>query len=124
MSGEVLQIGEAKVFVAAAEGGAALNERFASDLMSDAWSLARWIDVIAVPASRLGPDFFRLETRIAGEVTQKFVNYGVRFAVIGDIAPELERSKALRDYVYEANRGRHVWFVDTVDALKAKLAER
>ena len=31
-------------------------------------------------------DFFKLSTRIAGEILQKFVNYGVKMAIIGVVS--------------------------------------
>src|SRR5580698_1956196 len=47
-------------------------------------------DMIAIPVTRLGDDFFRLETRIAGEVLQKFLQYRHRVAIVGDISQYLE----------------------------------
>ncbi|APU16671.1 MULTISPECIES: DUF4180 domain-containing protein [Actinoalloteichus] len=77
---------------------------------------------VAVPAGRLDESFYRLRTGFAGEVMQKFVNYNVRLAVIGDIAAHLASSSALRALVEESNRGRHVWFLPDLDALDARLA--
>ena len=53
---------------------------------------------------------------------QKFVNYQIRLAVVGDLSAQLERSSALRALVHESNRGRHVWFVDRIEDLDALLA--
>ncbi|WP_406044718.1 DUF4180 domain-containing protein [Micromonospora sp. NBC_00898] len=80
-------------------------------------------EVVAVPASRLGDDFFSLGTRFAGEIMQKFVNYRLRLAVVGDISRHLAASAALRALVHESNRAEHVWFVPDLDALDARLAE-
>jgi hypothetical protein len=79
-------------------------------------------EVVAVPASRLGDDFFALGTRFAGEIMQKFVNYRLRLAVVGDISRHLAASAALRALVHESNRAEHVWFVPDLDALDARLA--
>ncbi|MBM0225755.1 DUF4180 domain-containing protein [Micromonospora sp. ATA51] len=79
-------------------------------------------EVVAVPASRLDPDFFALGTRFAGEIMQKFVNYRLRLAVVGDISRHLAASAALRALVHESNRAEHVWFVPDLDALDARLA--
>ena len=78
-------------------------------------------EVVAVPASRLDEDFFSLGTRFAGEVMQKFVNYRLRLAVVGDISRHLAASAALRALVQESNRADHVWFVPDLDALDARL---
>jgi hypothetical protein len=77
---------------------------------------------VAIPVARLGEDFFRLSTGVAGEVIQKFVNYRRRLAVVGDVSAHLAQSDALRDFVIESNRGEHVWFVRDLAELEARLA--
>ncbi len=79
-------------------------------------------DWIAIPVARLDPDFFTLSSGIAGEFVQKFVNYGQRLAVVGDISGRLEQSNALRDFVRESNRGRQVWFVADGEVLARRLS--
>lgn len=109
-----------RVLAADPQGPAVRTERDAVDLIGAGMEHgAAWV---AVPAARLGDDFFRLETRIAGETIQKFVNYQMRLAVVGDLSAHLARSKALRDFVYESNRGLHVWFVADLAELEARLA--
>ena len=73
-----------------------------------------------VPVARLAPEFFVLTSGVAGAVVQKFVNYRVRLAVVGDVSGFVAESTALRDFVREANRGRQTWFV----ADEAELAGR
>jgi len=63
-----------------------------------------------------------LSTGVAGEVIQKFVNYQVRLAIVGDVALAASRSQPLSDFIAESNRGRHVWFVADMDDLAARLA--
>lgn len=65
-------------------------------------------DWIAVPVERFDPAFFDLSTGVAGEFVQKFVNYGQRLAIVGEVPGE---SAALRGFVRECNRGRQVRFV-------------
>jgi hypothetical protein len=93
-----------------------------SDLIGSAW--AEGANVIAIPVSRLDPAFFDLRSGVAGEMTQKFVNYRLRIAVVGDISAHVARSDALRDFVWESNRGTHVWFVPDEGSLQDKLAGR
>jgi hypothetical protein len=93
-----------------------------SDLIGNAW--VESADMIALPVSRLDPEFFRLESRFAGEFVQKMVNYQLKLAVIGDVSAFEARSSAFRDFVRESNRGNHVWFVRDEDALREKLAAR
>ncbi|GAA3466211.1 DUF4180 domain-containing protein [Nonomuraea roseola] len=90
----------------------------ATDLIGAAFLGAQ---MIAIPADRLDQRFFTLSTRFAGEVMQKFVNYRLRLAVIGDISRHLEASSALRDLVHESNQADHIWFLPDLDALDARL---
>lgn len=83
-------------------------------------ALGHGVELVVLPVRRLAVEFFTLRTGVAGEVVQKFVNYRLRLAVVGDISGHVTRSIALRDFVVEANRGRQLWFVDT----PAELAER
>jgi hypothetical protein len=74
---------------------------------------------IAIPKSAVAEDFFVLSTGIAGEILQKFVTYRVSLAIIGDYSRYT--SKPLRDFIYESNKGRHVFFVSTEEEAIAKL---
>jgi hypothetical protein len=72
---------------------------------------------VIIPKSAICEDFFKLSTGIAGEVAQKFVNYGFRVAIVGDFSGYT--SKPLRDYIYECNNGRHINFIATeADAIE------
>ena len=74
---------------------------------------------IAVYKSAIAEDFFKLSTGIADEVAQKFVNYSYRLAIIGDFSGYT--SKPLRDYIYECNKGGHLYFVADEDEAAKKL---
>lgn len=67
--------------------------------------------MILIPVRRFDDDFFRLRTCIAGEIVQKFVTYGRRVAIAGDISRYVAESCAFRDFVCVANRGNQIWFV-------------
>jgi hypothetical protein len=79
-------------------------------------------ELMVIPAERFKDEFFDLKTRIAGEFLQKFVTYRVRVAILGDISRHVGASKALRDFVYECNRGDSVWFVSDVAELNTRAA--
>jgi hypothetical protein len=68
---------------------------------------------IALSKATVAEDFFILSTGLAGEVLQKFVNYGVKLAIYGDFSRYT--SKPLRDFIGESNRGRHVFFTSTAE---------
>ena len=61
---------------------------------------------------------------VAGEITQKFVNYQLKLAVIGDVSAAAAASQPLADYIWETNRGDHIWFFDDEAGLVEKLAGR
>lgn len=109
----------AKVLHYPTEGPKVATDRDAVDLMAQ--SFDHRPDLILLPVERLDEGFFTLSTRIAGEIVQKFVTYGMRLAIIGDISHHLEASGSLRDYVRETNQGRQVWFVADLDELDAQL---
>lgn len=120
MTGAVRTLGGLPVFVLDADGPLLDGERAATDVIGEMYgSNAR---TVAIPLTRLAPGFLELRTRIAGEVTQKFVNYGVRPVFVGDVSQAVAGSDALRDYVRECNRGRQVWFVADLAELEARLA--
>jgi hypothetical protein len=108
-----------RIFECAAEGTPLRSGRDATDLMSMAWE--HRANLVVISAKRLGDDFFRLKTGIAGEIVQKFVNYHLRLAIVGDITRYLEESTALRDFVRESNRGNHIWFVTDLEELGRRL---
>ncbi|MEU0970284.1 DUF4180 domain-containing protein [Streptomyces sp. NPDC005917] len=108
-----------RVLRCAADGPALDGESAALDLVGDAFG--QDAELVAVPAERVGAEFFRLRSGVAGAVAQKFANYRLRLAVVGDISRHLAGSSALRDFVYEANRGRQLWFVSDDRELEDRL---
>lgn len=97
------------------------GEQDVTDLLGLTWG--EDVDWIVLPVRRLPADFFRLETRIAGNMLQKLTNYRMKCAIVGDISAPLAASGALRDFVRESNQGRAVWFADDMDALSQRLAQ-
>jgi uncharacterized protein DUF4180 len=89
------------------------------DLIGSA--LGHGATMVLVPADRLPDDFFTLRTGLAGEIAQKFVNYRIRLAVVGDISHHVAKSSALGAFVAESNRGGQLWFVPTKEDLAEKL---
>jgi len=54
-------------------------------------------------------DFFNLSTKLAGDILQKFINYKVKIAIVGDYS--VYTSKSLKDFIYESNQGREIFFL-------------
>ena len=59
--------------------------------------------------SSICEEFFDLSTKIAGEILQKFINYQKKIAIIGDFSKYT--SKSLKDFIYECNKGKDIFFV-------------
>jgi hypothetical protein len=95
------------------------DDRDAVDLIGDA--LGQGATLVIVPATRFAAGFFTLSTRTAGAVAQKFVDYRLRLAIVGDLSAHVAASTALRDFVTESNRGDQLWFVTDVAALPPLL---
>lgn len=74
---------------------------------------------IAVNKEAFTNDFFVLSTCLAGEILQKFINYGVKIAVYGDFSKYT--SKPLKDFMYESNNGKDVFFQPTAALAVDKL---
>lgn len=68
---------------------------------------------IVIDKKLIVEDFFILSKGLAGEILQKYVNYGGRIAIYGDYSHYT--SKPLKDFIYESNKGRDVFFVSTQD---------
>jgi len=70
-------------------------------------------DKIIIHQQNITSDFFILKNGLAGEILQKFSNYRVRLAIVGDFS--IFTSKSIKDFIYESNKGRHINFVSSLD---------
>ena len=77
-------------------------------------------DRMILPKIALDERFFVLSSGLAGDVLQKFVNYQLKIAIVGDYSGYT--SKPLRDFIYESNNGSHVFFVATEEEALEKLS--
>lgn len=119
MTGRVEEIGRRRVLFFSEEGTPLAAPGDANDFLSETW--AQKATVAVLPLARLSADFLNLKTRLAGEVIQKFVNYQVLLVILGDTSAAAAESTALRDFIYESNRGKSVWFLDSEAAIRGKL---
>lgn len=76
---------------------------------------------IIISKQLITEDFFVLSTGLAGEILQKLVNYGGRIAIYGDYSHYT--SKPLKDFIYESNKGKDVFFVATKDEAVDRLTK-
>lgn len=75
---------------------------------------------IAINKEAIVEDFFVLSTCLAGEILQKFINYGVRFAIYGDFSKYT--SKSFQDFVFESNKGKDIYFQLNISLAVDKLS--
>ncbi|MFB4310188.1 DUF4180 domain-containing protein [Actinomadura sp. GTD37] len=120
MADAIQQRAGTAVLVCDPDGPAIATEQDALDLIGATYAGA---ETVAVPVTRLDERFFSLGTRFAGDIMQKFVNYRVRLAVVGDVSALTAASPALAALVRESNAAAHVWFVPDLDALDARLRD-
>lgn len=64
---------------------------------------------VALNKEAIAEEFFILSKGMAGEILQKFINYQIKFAIIGDYSKYT--SKPLKDFIYESNNGKDIFFV-------------
>lgn len=88
------------------------------------------IDLINMPEARectrfiiyeknLSKDFFNLSSGVAGDVLQKFSNYRLKLAVIGDFSKY--KSKNLNDFFRESNKTGNILFLESSEEALEKF---
>ena len=74
-------------------------------------------DKLIIHEENMISDFFELKNKMAGNILQKFSQYSMPLAIIGDF--EKYESKSLNDFIFESNKGKQINFVTTIeDGLK------
>ncbi|MBN8653645.1 MAG: DUF4180 domain-containing protein [Cytophagales bacterium] len=76
-------------------------------------------DSVIVYEKNITPDFFQLANGMAGEALQKFSNYRVRLAIVGDFG--VPPSKSLKQFIFESNKTGHINFVSSLNEAILKL---
>lgn len=101
--------------IAIMEGGGVLiaDPQGALDMMMTVKYETGGVDALVIKKEEIAEDFFKLSTRLAGEVLQKFINYNTKLAIVGDFSGYT--SKSLADFIRESNRGKDIFFVATED---------
>ena len=78
-------------------------------------------DNVIIDKNIIDEKFFILSSGIAGEITQKIINYNIKVAIYGDYTKY--NSKALRDFIYESNNGKNIFFVENKEQAIVKLVK-
>lgn len=69
------------------------------------------VDKLIMYQHQITPDFFILKNKLAGEILQKFSNYRIKLAIVGQFTDMIGQSKSLSDFIFESNKGNLVGFV-------------
>lgn len=109
MKTEFHQLGDARIAEINSEDIIIRDVQDALDLMADC--SYHGAGRIIIYEKNLLPVFFDLKTGLAGDILQKFSNYRVKLAIVGEFS-EYD-SKSLRDFIRESNKQRQVNFVRT-----------
>lgn len=88
-----------------------------TDLAGNAY-FQGWSKLI-INEKQLTPSFFDLSTKLAGEILQKFSNYRIKLAIVGDF--EKFESASLKDFIFESNKVGQINFVNSTSEALAAL---
>lgn len=77
------------------------------------------INKIILHRENINSDFFELSTGLAGDIFQKFINYHIQLAIVGDFSDI--KSESFNALIRESNRGRNIFFVKNLDEAKNVL---
>jgi hypothetical protein len=76
------------------------------------------LNKLIINEEQLTPSFFDLSSKLAGEILQKFSNYQIKLAIVGDF--EKFKSVSLKDFILESNKTGKINFVNsTLEAIAA-----
>src|SRR5690554_4558058 len=95
-----------------------ISEEIIIHNVDDAMNLLGYVyfqgfDKMIIHQRNLTADFFDLKNKMAGEILQKFSNYRIRLAIVGDFSTF--SSKSLNDFIYESNKRKHINFINSVN---------
>jgi len=78
-------------------------------------------DHMILSKDAVSEEFFDLSTKLAGDVLQKFVNYQMKVALVGDFS--VYSSKSLKDFITESNKGNAIFFMSDENEAIDRLSE-
>lgn len=77
-------------------------------------------DKVIIHEKNITQEFFDLKTKMAGDILQKFSNYRVKLAIVGDFSKY--ESKSIKDFIFESNQTKHINFVENLDQALEKFS--
>ena len=117
---EKVEISGKYIAVVSSEEPVIVDSQSALDLLMTA-KYELGTKAVAIDKKLIEERFFVLSSGLAGEVLQKFINYGGKIAIYGDFSHYT--SKPLRDFIYESNKGKDIFFLGSAEEAVRRLAE-
>lgn len=77
-------------------------------------------DAVIIHQKNITTEFFSLKSKLAGDILQKFSNYRLKLAIVGDYSTYT--SKSLKDFIYESNAAKQTTFLGSVEEALQILA--
>lgn len=78
-------------------------------------------NMVILHQKNISADFFDLKTGIAGEILQKFSNYRIKLAIVGEYSGF--KSNSLNDFIFESNKFGHINFLNSTEQAIEKLTK-
>ncbi len=117
MSLEIKKYKETDIAIIISEDIEVHNAQEMLELIVNCWY--QWSRKIVMYEKNIVPEFFSLQTGIAGEILQKVVNYDFWIAIIWEY--EKISSQSLKDFIYESNKVGRVNFVKSMEEALEKF---
>lgn len=117
---EKINCGNGTVAVVSSDSKVITDVNSALDLLMSA-KYEAGTECIIIDKRLIIEDFFILSSGLAGEILQKYINYGGKIAIYGDYSHYT--SKPLKDFIYESNKGKDIFFVSTIEEAIQKITE-
>ena len=114
---KILAVNHQKIAEVIANGVVINNAQDALDMMVNAGYLDT--QSVIMNEKHLDNSFFDLRSGLAGEILQKYVNYKMKLAIMGDF--EKYQSDSLNAFIVECNRGNQIFFVSNRETAISKL---
>jgi hypothetical protein len=118
MNIQIINTGKSAIAEITGEGILISTVQDALDIMADSGYMGA--GSMLLYEENLMPAFFDLSSGLAGEILQKYSNYKVRLAIVGDFSKYT--SKSLRDFIFESNKHGRVIFTSSRDEAIQKLS--
>ncbi len=87
------------------------NTQDVIDILGNCYFLE--VSLIIIYEKNINPVFFDLSTKLAGDILQKFSNYNMKLAIIGDFSKF--ESQSLKDFIYECNKSNSINFLNSIE---------